>query len=160
MLQQAVDDTGPVEPGRDREASRDSGGLEPAGLLHPPDVQLEVRAPRGQWVKSALCAPGEVAAQVGRDVLAGGALETGQVGSHCQPQLISERRRTIRGEGCQVREVHHAQTLRLLSAAREAAKHAGCGGSGRSLSEERRCSNASDGPNPIRNREAPGLRRA
>ena len=85
--------------------------------MHPPDVQLQMRAPRGQRVQSALCAPGEVAAQVGRGVLAGGALEPGQVGSHCQPQLISERRRTIKREGRQVREVHHAQTLRLLSAA-------------------------------------------
>src|SRR5215469_14128216 len=33
MLQEAVDDASAVEPGRDREAPRDSGGLEPADLL-------------------------------------------------------------------------------------------------------------------------------
>ncbi len=40
MLQQTIQDAGAVEPGRDREAPGDGGGPEPAGLLHPPDVQL------------------------------------------------------------------------------------------------------------------------
>jgi hypothetical protein len=57
-------------------------------------------------------------------VLAGGALETGQVGSHCQPQLISERHRTIGRDGRQFREGHHAQTLRLPSAVAKPAKRA------------------------------------
>ena len=97
MFQEAVDDAGPVEPGRDREPPRHRGGLEPADLLHPPDVQLQVRAPGGQRVQAVLGAPGQEAAQIGFGVIAGGALETGQVGSHCQPQLISERHRMIGG---------------------------------------------------------------
>jgi hypothetical protein len=85
MLQDAVEGAGPVEPGRDGEPAGDGGGPEPADLLHPPDVQLQVRALRGERVQAVLGAPGEVAAQVRFGVLAGGALEAGQVGSHCQP---------------------------------------------------------------------------
>ncbi len=40
VLQHAVDDAGAVEPGGHRKPTRDGGGLEPAGLLHPPDVLL------------------------------------------------------------------------------------------------------------------------
>ena len=71
MLQQAVDHADPVEPSRHGEAPRDSGGLEPADLLHPPDVDLQVRAARGQRVQAVLGAPGEVAAQVGLGVVTG-----------------------------------------------------------------------------------------
>jgi hypothetical protein len=85
VFQQAVDNAGRVEPGGDREAPGDGGGLEPADLLHPPDVQLQVRAACSQRVQAAFCAPGQVAAQVGLSVVAGGALETGQVGSRRQP---------------------------------------------------------------------------
>ena len=97
MLQDAVQDAGPVEPGRYREPPGHGGGLEPADLLHPADVELEVRPPGGQRIQATLGAPGQVAAQVGLGVLAGGALEAGQVGSHCQPQLVSERHRRIGG---------------------------------------------------------------
>ena len=124
MLQDAVDDAGPVEPGRDGEPPGDGGGLEPADLLHPPDVQLQVRPPGGQRVQAPLCAPGEEAAQVGFGVLAGGALEAGQVGSHGQPQLISDGHRTIGGDWGQFGEVRHELTLRLLSAATKLAKPA------------------------------------
>jgi hypothetical protein len=72
-----------------------------------------VGAARGQRVQAAFSAPGKVAAQVGLGVLTGGALEAGQVGGHCQPQLISERHQTIGGDGREFGEVHHAQTLRL-----------------------------------------------
>ena len=48
-----------------------------------------MRAPCGQWVEAALSAPGEEGAQVGFGVLAGGALEPGRAGSHCQPQRIT-----------------------------------------------------------------------
>jgi hypothetical protein len=75
MLQHAVQDAGPVEAGRDGEPPGDGGGLEPADLLHPPDVQLQVRPPRGQRVQAAFGAPGQIAAQVGFGVLAGGALK-------------------------------------------------------------------------------------
>jgi hypothetical protein len=74
-LQEAVDDAGAVEPGRDPEAPENGGGLEPADLLHPPDVQLQVRAPCGHRVQPALSTPGKERAQVGLGVLAGGALE-------------------------------------------------------------------------------------
>ena len=112
----AVDDAGFVEPGRDGEAPRDGGGLEPADLLHPPDIQLQVHAASGQRVQAAFGASGKEAAQVRLGVLTRGALETGQVGSHCQPQLISERHQTIRWDGRKVGESHHAQTLRPLHA--------------------------------------------
>jgi hypothetical protein len=45
---------------------------------------------RCQWVQAALGAPGQVAAQVGLCVLAGRALEAGQVRSHCQSKLVSK----------------------------------------------------------------------
>jgi hypothetical protein len=92
MLEHAVDDAGPVEPGRNREPPGDGGGPEPADLLHPPDVQLQVRTLGAQRVQAVLGAPGQVAAQVRFGVLAGGALEAGQVGSYCQPQPVGERR--------------------------------------------------------------------
>ena len=85
MLQDAIQDAGPVDPGGDREPPGDGGGLEPADFLHPPDVQLRVRPPGGQRVQAALGTPGQVTAQVGFGVLARGALEAGQVGGHCQP---------------------------------------------------------------------------
>ncbi len=50
-------------------------GFEPADLLHPPDVQLQVRPPGGRRIQAALGAPGQVAAQIGFGVLAGGARE-------------------------------------------------------------------------------------
>ena len=62
-----------------------------------PDVQLQVRAARSQRVQAPFCAPGQVAAQVRLDVVAGGAVETGQVSSHRQPQLVSERHHVIGG---------------------------------------------------------------
>ena len=59
--------------------------------------KLEVRALGGERVQAALGAPGQVAAQVRFGVLAGGALEAGQVGGRCRPQLAGERLRRIRG---------------------------------------------------------------
>ena len=114
MLQQAVDDAGPVEPGRDGESPGDGGGLEATDLLHPPEVQLQVRAARCQRVQAAFSAPGQEATQVGLGVVTGGALEAGQVGGCCQPQLISERDKAIGRDRRQFGEVRHAQTLRLL----------------------------------------------
>ena len=77
-----------------------------ADLLHPPDVQLQVRPLRGQRVQAPFRTPGKVAAQVRSGVLAGGALEAGQVSRHCQPQPISEQHR-IGGGRAQRGEVHH-----------------------------------------------------
>lgn len=71
--------------------------LEPADLLHPADIQLQVRSAGGQRVQAAVSAPGQVAAQIGLGVLPGRTLEPGQVASYCQPQLISRRDKTIGG---------------------------------------------------------------
>src|SRR5690348_16753493 len=111
VLEDAVQDAGPVEPGRDGEPAGDGGGLEPADLLHPPDVELQVRPLDGQRVQAALGAPGQVAAQVRFGVRAGGALETGQVGSYCQSQPVTERLRRIAGRWGQLGEGHHAPRL-------------------------------------------------
>ena len=70
MLEDAVDDTGSVEPGRNREPPGHGGGPESPDLLHPPDVQLQVRPPGSQRVQAVLGAPGQVAAQVRFGVLA------------------------------------------------------------------------------------------
>ena len=43
MLDEAVQEASPVEPGRHGESAGRGGGLEPADLLHPPDVQLQAR---------------------------------------------------------------------------------------------------------------------
>ena len=56
-VQHAVDDAGPVEACGHREPPGHGGGLEPAGFLHLPDVQLQVRPPGGQRVQAALSAP-------------------------------------------------------------------------------------------------------
>ena len=69
----------------------------------------------GQQVPAALGAPGQVAAQVGFGVLAGGALEAGQVGGHCQPQPVSEWLRRIGGREGQLCECRHVVTLPRLA---------------------------------------------
>jgi hypothetical protein len=103
-----------------------------AGLLHPAEVQLQVRAAGSQRVRVAFRAPGQVTAQVGLGVVAGGALEAGQVGGHCEPQLINERDQVIGRDRWQFGEVRHAQTLRLLPPAGEPCEHAGTAGESRS----------------------------
>ena len=115
MLQDAVEDAGAVEPGCDGEPAEDGGGLEPADLLHPPDVQLQVRTPGSQRVQALLRAPGKVAAQVGFGVLVGGALEPGEVSGHSQPQPVSERFGRIEGREGQLGEGSHAMTLQRLA---------------------------------------------
>ena len=80
MLQHAVDHAGPVEPGGHREPPRHRGGLEPAELLHPPDIQLQIRAAGGQRIKAAPRTPGEITPQVRLSVLTGRALEPAQIG--------------------------------------------------------------------------------
>ena len=112
VRQDAIQDAGPVEPGRDREPPRHGGRPEPADLLHPPDVQLQVRAPRGQRGQAPLGTPRQVAAQVRFGVFARAALEAGQVCSYCESQPVGERRQRMRGHGGQVGEVQHALTLR------------------------------------------------
>ena len=67
-----------------------------------------MRTPGGQRVQAALGAPCEVAAEIRFGVLAGGALEAGQVGSYRQSQPIGERLRRIGGRRGQFGEGHHA----------------------------------------------------
>jgi len=54
-----------------------------------------VQCPR---LQAPVGTPGKEAPQVRFGVIAGGVLEPGQIGSHCQPQLISERHKTIEGD--------------------------------------------------------------
>ena len=61
--QDPVDDAGAVEAGHHRQAAADGGGLEPADLLHPPHVQLDLRPRHLQRVSAALEAPGQVGAR-------------------------------------------------------------------------------------------------
>ena len=77
--------------------------------------------PGRERIQAALGAPDQEAAQIGFGVIAGGALEPGQVRGHCQVQLVSERRKRIAGHWGQFGEVHHDPTLRLIHAAGEAA---------------------------------------
>jgi hypothetical protein len=121
---EAVQDEGPVEAGHDGEPARHGGGFEPADLLHPPDVQLQVRPLGGERVQATLGAPGQVAAQVGFGVLAGGALEAGQVGSHRQSQPVGERLRRIARRWGQLGEGHHAPTLKRFPITVKPTKHA------------------------------------
>jgi hypothetical protein len=79
-------------------------------------------AARGQRIHAAFSAPGQVAAQVRFSVLPGGAGEAGQVGSHCQEQLVSERRWLTGGDERQVCEAHHAQTRRPDSGSHETSR--------------------------------------
>jgi len=53
--------------------------------------QFQVRPPGRQRVQATPGAPGQVTAQVGFGVLAGGALDAGQVSRHGQPRLAGER---------------------------------------------------------------------
>jgi hypothetical protein len=88
----------PVVPAGKPEPERASHHAAPhttADLLHPPDVQLQVRPLEGQRVRAALGAPGQVTAEIGFGVLAGGAFEASKVGGYCQPRLVSERRQRI-----------------------------------------------------------------
>jgi hypothetical protein len=119
-----VQDAGVVEPGHHGEPAGHRGRFEPADLLHPPDVQLQVRPLGGERVQAAPGAPGQVAAQVGFGVRAGGALEAGQLGSYCRAQPLGERLRRIAGRWRQLGEGHHAPTLRQLPVAVKATKYA------------------------------------
>jgi hypothetical protein len=57
VLQQPVDDAGAVEPAHHRGPPGDRGRLEPADLLAPAHVQLQVRPLRGQRVQLQFGAP-------------------------------------------------------------------------------------------------------
>ena len=74
-------------------------------------MATDMRAACGQRVQATFGAPGKIATQVRRSVLTRGALETGQVGSHRQLQLISKRRQMIGRDRRQFGKVRHDQTL-------------------------------------------------
>jgi hypothetical protein len=57
VLQQAVEHARSVEPGDDREPAGNGGWLQPADLLHPADIQLQVPPAGSQRVQAALSAP-------------------------------------------------------------------------------------------------------
>ena len=59
VFEDAVDDAGPVKAGDDGHSSGHGGGLEPADVLHPPQVQLQVVTLRVQRRDLPLLAPGD-----------------------------------------------------------------------------------------------------
>jgi hypothetical protein len=117
MVQDTVDDAGAVEPGQHRGPPGDCGRLEPPGLLHPADEQLQVRALRGQRLHATTGAPGHEHVQIRAGVLPGDPLEPCQVRTHGQPQWIGRHNNRAgthrRGEGS------HAPTIRPTRAAPE-----------------------------------------
>jgi len=124
MLQDAVNDACPVEPGRDREASGRRGRLEPADLPHPPYVQLQVRPLRAQWIQTPITAPGKVAAQVRFGVLARRSREAGQVDGYCELQPVCEHSCGTGGDQGHLGGVHHASTVRRACVFRKLARRA------------------------------------
>ena len=73
--------------------------------MHVADEHARSAAAGRLAVRGRARVPGQIAAQAGFGVVAGGALETGEVSSHRQPQLISERHRVIGRDGRQAGEV-------------------------------------------------------
>jgi len=82
--QPAVDHAGAVETRQHRDPPRHRGRLEPARLLHPSDVPLQVRALRGQRLHAMLTAPGHEHTQVGSGV-PGRSLEPTKMGIDRHP---------------------------------------------------------------------------
>jgi hypothetical protein len=88
MLEQAVDHRGAVEARGDREPPRHGGGLEPAHLLHPADVQLQLCPASRKRIEAALDTPRQEASQVRVSVIARRSRIAGQVGSNRPAQRI------------------------------------------------------------------------
>jgi hypothetical protein len=115
VIEDSVDDGRLVEASDDREPWRNRGRFEAADFLHPPDVQLEVRAACRQRMQAALGAPGQDGAEVGAPVVARGAGKPGQVGGDrlvepigCLPGFSGDRGKVM---------LDHAQTVRWLGTA-------------------------------------------
>jgi hypothetical protein len=113
VVEPAIDHGCPVEAGDDREPARDRGRLEVADLLHPPDVQLQVRSPSRQRMQMTLGAPGEEAARVGAGVLSRRPVERGEIGGHSSVELVSCRP-GVSGEWGGDFMLDHDPTLRSL----------------------------------------------
>ncbi len=79
MLEDAVDDAGPVEARDDGQPAGHRGRLEPADVLHPPQVELEIVALGVKRRELPVLAPAEEDPQVGLRVLARGAAVPRQV---------------------------------------------------------------------------------
>jgi hypothetical protein len=109
MLKHAVDHCGPVEPRRHREPPGHRRGFELADLLHPSDVKLQMHSRRGQGIKSPLGAPGQETAQIRVRVVSGGTRESGQVGSHRQPQRIGSSHEVSGSDSADVGKSLHDQ---------------------------------------------------
>jgi hypothetical protein len=86
--QQPVDDAGAVEPGDDLGPARHGGGLEPAYLLHPSDVELDVWTLGSQRIETALGAPTQEHPQVRLGMGTRQALVAGEVPGHSPTKNI------------------------------------------------------------------------
>jgi hypothetical protein len=73
VLEDAVGDAGPVEAGDNGKPTGDGRRLEPADVLHPPQVQLEVVSLRVEMGELPLLTPSEEHPQIGLLVLPRGA---------------------------------------------------------------------------------------
>ena len=91
VLEDLVDHAGAVEAGDHGHPPAHRRRLEPLGLMHPPDVQLEVRTPRSEGIEGALLTPVEVGAQIGIGVNASLARETGEVAGQGDTQSVGGR---------------------------------------------------------------------
>lgn len=122
MLENAVNDAGPVEAADDRRSARDCRWLEPANLLHPPHVELDMRSLRRQWIQLMFGASDEEGPKVGLHVHPGLALVPGEVCRDRQPQRVNGRRRVAGGHGQKLREYSHPPSVtRPATTDREAA---------------------------------------
>jgi len=70
-----------------------------ADLLHPPHIQLDMRALGRQRVQFPCGAPGQEAPQIRLRVRSRHALEPGQVRRHGQPQQINTNNKITRTSG-------------------------------------------------------------
>lgn len=86
VFEHTIYDAGSIEPGQYRQTSGDRGRLEAPDLLHPSQVQLDVRSLRFERREAMLDAPVEVRAEVGCRVDTGLALVAGEASSDGQPQ--------------------------------------------------------------------------
>jgi hypothetical protein len=75
-----------------REPPRHRRGLEPAHLLHPADVQLQMDPASSQRIQAAVCAPRQEAPQVRVGMITRGTGVPGQIGSNRQPQPVGSSR--------------------------------------------------------------------
>jgi hypothetical protein len=105
VFQDAVDEAGPIEAGNHGQPPGDGGGLEPADVLHPPQVQLEVVALCAQRRELARLTPREEHPQVRLSVLMRDAPIAREVSDSRQSELTRALLRGVDGR--------HVDTVRL-----------------------------------------------